>query len=212
MIYQLVFLILFLSYLFSIKSDQKLIIILNFFQILIICVFTGLRYEVGGDWDNYLSQYEGFKHFGFPSVNIFTSSDPLYIILCILSDKLGLQIYGVNFLISILFLLALLQFTYKLNMSRHFAFLYCSAYLFFTIFLLMGFSRQCLSISFLIFFLLSIKDKNFKFAFLYFFLSLISHKSVLIYYFFLFFSYMFLSNKFKVSYLISLSIVFSFFC
>ena len=117
--------------------------ITNITSFLIIIIFTGLRDNVGGDWNVYIvlfdfedideinetnelnqdsnfsstqnnqnkvkntifpefEEFEQFKQFGFPSVQIFTSSDPMYITVNILADRINQNIYIVNLIISFL--------------------------------------------------------------------------------------------------------------
>ena len=61
-----------------------------------------MRYEIGGDWKNYYIQFQGFATFGFPSMAIFTSSDPLYILINILSHKIGAGVEIVNLISTII--------------------------------------------------------------------------------------------------------------
>ena len=69
--------------------------ITNITSFLIIIIFTGLRDNVGGDWNVYIVLFEQFKQFS-SSVQIFTSSDPMYITVNILADRINQNIYIIN--------------------------------------------------------------------------------------------------------------------
>ena len=97
----LIFLLAIPNYIKNYKFPSKWF---ELFVFTLLIFFAGFRYNVGGDWENYISQFKGFSTFGFPSVAIFTSSDPFYITINVLSYKFGGNLVGVNFLCSAVFL------------------------------------------------------------------------------------------------------------
>ena len=159
----------------------KLLFELTFF-ILIIFV-AGLRYEIGGDWKNYYIQFQGFATFGFPSMAIFTSSDPLYILINILSHKIGAGVEIVN-LISTIILFS--GFYFNVKRYDHTALSIVVSFLFFFIILSMGFSRQSLAIGFILYSLFFYFHKKYFLQFCFIIFSLLSHKSSLVFFLFFF--------------------------
>ncbi|PLX78006.1 MAG: EpsG family protein [Desulfuromonas sp.] len=69
-------------------------------------VFIGLRYRVGGDWYSYLNYFKYSGKFVFPDV--IASSDPGYALLNWLMYRWQWDIYGVNLICGIIFLVGLL--------------------------------------------------------------------------------------------------------
>ena len=60
----------------------------------VFCALIGLRYDVGGDWGNYLRNLKGVSRLDF--ARLFALDDPGYHLLEWLSLKAGWGIYGVN--------------------------------------------------------------------------------------------------------------------
>ena len=56
-VYWSVFLIPLCFYLLNIRSDRSLFLSINILFFIVFTIFVGLRFEVGGDWGNYLDQY-----------------------------------------------------------------------------------------------------------------------------------------------------------
>ena len=78
--------------------------------ILYLTIMIGLRHEVGGDWLNYLWNFEDID--GMSLTAIFSqpssiTSDPLYLLISWLSSLLGLGIYGVNLICAAIFSIGL---------------------------------------------------------------------------------------------------------
>src|SRR5690606_24408585 len=78
--------------------------------LLIICI--GLRYEVGGDWFNYLGHLDEARDQSWFS--LITRSDPGYTLLNGLSLELGWDSYGVNTIAAIVFTCGLIAFCRRL--------------------------------------------------------------------------------------------------
>ncbi len=75
---------------------------------LLLTVFIGLRYEVGGDWFNYEKDFGLFVNELNNSEN--ASTDFAYIVLNRISGLLGFNIYGVNVACAAIFLYGLIRF------------------------------------------------------------------------------------------------------
>jgi len=73
--------------------------------IIALTLFIGLRYEVGGDWSNYLRMLDRVQ---YDSLTVM--SDPGYTAISQLSLKLGWGIYGVNVICGFIFSLGLAIF------------------------------------------------------------------------------------------------------
>ena len=190
-IYNILFLsLLVLSSLNFYFDKKKIKNLINSMAFIILIFFSGSRINVGGDWHNYLVQFEGFSEMGFPSIAIFQSSDPFYILLNVISSELNFGLVGANFLCSIFFFSGIF---FLLNRYNGFSFGILINFLFLVLILSMGFTRQSLSIGFIYFFLFFFIDKKNFLAFLCLLISLASHKTSIIF-FVIFFSYIFIKN------------------
>src|SRR5690606_26538366 len=78
--------------------------------VLTICI--GLRYQVGGDWYNYMGHLAAAQ--GQSWYALATQSDPGYKLLNRLSLSLGWDIYGVNTIAALIFSIGLIAFCRRL--------------------------------------------------------------------------------------------------
>lgn len=99
-----------------------------------LCI--GFRFQVGGDWGNYLPYYEREIGRAFSDP---VSGDPGYALLNRLMAQLNWEIYGVNFVCGLIFTLGLLVFCRGLYRSW-LGFAVAVPYL--TVVVAMGYSRQ----------------------------------------------------------------------
>ncbi len=105
---------------------------------LFFAFFIGFRYEVGGDWGSYLKQYETVA--GMPLImGLALGNDPGYVFLNWLMAKLGLGIYGVNFLCGAIFVTGLIVYC-RQQANPLLAFAVAVPYL--VIVVAMGYTRQ----------------------------------------------------------------------
>ena len=167
--------------------------ITNITSFLIITIFTGLRDNVGGDWNVYIVLFDQFKQFGFPSVQIFTSSDPMYITVNILADRIDQNIYLVNLIISFL-LFSSIFFYFENNENKIITIL--SSFLLIVIILAMGYSRQALAVAFLIFFYKFFIKENYILMTLSFIMAILSHKTTIIVFLAIIGTYIITNKKF----------------
>jgi len=79
---------------------------------LALTLLIGLRYKVGGDWNNYLSWY--FSVQDLELYDVLQMGDPGYRLLNWLSSELGYGIYGVNMICGLLFSVGLVVFCRRL--------------------------------------------------------------------------------------------------
>ena len=141
-----------------ISARNKIIIWYIFLFFLII--FIGLRYEVGGDWDQYNVVYKEIIGEGFNIFNLDIKNDYFYTLVTHLSSLIIEDNIFVNFILSIIFIISLNYFIEK--NSDYFLVLTGAIPIHITV-VGMGFVRQAIAISF---FLIAIKyltiNKNIK--------------------------------------------------
>jgi hypothetical protein len=183
----LIFLLAIPNYIKNYKFPSKWF---ELFVFTLLIFFAGFRYNVGGDWENYISQFKGFSTFGFPSVAIFTSSDPFYITINVLSYKFGGNLIGVNFFCSAVFFISYYSYLKKYENTL---FGIIVSFLFIIVILSLGFTRQCLAMGFMLLFLESSYKKNYYGQVIFIFFALASHKSSLI--FFVFYGISIVANE-----------------
>ena len=110
------------------------------FMLFFLVLVIGYRYEVGGDWLNYLRNLNGFKNISFDDLNL--SNEPGYEILTWLGDYWG-GVYLFNCVGSYLFVFGLLKFCLSLR-RPWLALTIATPYM--VIVVGMGYSRQAVSV------------------------------------------------------------------
>jgi len=111
---------------------------------LILTVMIGLRHEVGGDWQIYLENIDRVRDVSLSDLSL--TRDPAYELLCWFSLRLGIGIYGVNFVCAGIFSLGLVLFCR--SQPRCWLAL-CLSIPYLVIVVAMGYTRQAVSIGFL---------------------------------------------------------------
>lgn len=107
----------------------------------IISLFIGFRYRVGGDWENYLRHLYDARFLRFTEV--FTAQDPAYVLLNWIADQTVGDIWLVNLACGIIFATGLISFT-RLQPRPALALIVAFPYL--VIVVAMGYSRQGVAI------------------------------------------------------------------
>ena len=79
----------------------------------IFIILVGLRYEVGGDWGNYLRNYQDMQ--GLSLVEILRYGDPGHQFFTWLSQRWNLGIYGINVLYGTIFIIGLVKFSRQMT-------------------------------------------------------------------------------------------------
>lgn len=174
--------------------------LLTFFLFLFFSIFIGFRFDVGGDWENYLNIYleQADKTV---STNIFIA-DPSFLFLNWLSYEIGIGYHGLNFLCALIFTYGVLKFCRYLP-RPNVAILVSFPYLINIVG--MGYQRQSVAIGIMLLAFISLfKYQNFRF-FLLVTLAATFHKSAIIFYPLMIFSTR--SNKFLLFLLMSLGIL-----
>lgn len=113
------------------------------FAIVIITFMIGLRYEVGGDWETYLKYLRNAGFLSFEEV--FSQSDPGYILFNWLAVQINGDIWLVNFFCGLVFACGLFVFVRE-QPQPWLALLVAVPYL--IIVVAMGYSRQAVAIGF----------------------------------------------------------------
>ena len=110
---------------------------------LLIVVMIGFRYQVGGDWYNYIRhlRYAEFHEMNFASA--FLEGDPGYWVLVVFGVQSGLDILAVNVIAAIIFTIGLVVFCASL--PRPFLAFAC-AIPYLVIVVAMGYTRQSMAI------------------------------------------------------------------
>lgn len=133
-----------ISYIQKLKSDVKLVISILFTMWL--CIFIGLRHEVGGDWNNYLRHYEELYYESF-AVRV-KEWNPGYVIIQYISKYLGLGIYGVNTIAGLIFLCSFWVFLTYFKIPAYWGFLIAYPYVIMVV--VNGYTRQGVALGFLL--------------------------------------------------------------
>jgi hypothetical protein len=108
-------------------------------------VMIGFRFQVGGDWVNYILIFETFRYAGLEFV--FEFGDPGYSLLNWLAHQFGLGIWFVNLACALIFTWALTRFA-KQQPYPWLVFLLAIPYL--VIVVAMGYTRQAVAIAFIL--------------------------------------------------------------
>tara|TARA_B100000575_G_scaffold255611_1_gene225496 strand:- start:5562 stop:6614 length:1053 start_codon:yes stop_codon:yes gene_type:complete len=182
-----------------IKFEINLSKLLNFIFLIILALFIGLRYEVGGDWDIYKNDfYENISSFNllkFDYVRDFGYEFISYLIF-----NLEFEIYILNLILAFLFVYSLNKFS--INFSDNYWIIFVIAFPYLVTVGAMGFVRQAAAFSFILLSLCYYQKKD-VIKFLILFLgALLFHKSAAILLPFLLISNLKLNIKFNLIILI----------
>lgn len=163
----------FFSFFSSKKSEVKLLFL---FLLFFLFLMTGLRFEVGADWDNYLQIYGFFKNLNFPDSLVIT--DPSYGSLNYISQKLGLSdTILVNFSCALVFYIC---FYFICNKMVNYWLPLLVSFPYLILVVSMGFTRQSVAIALVILaFKCALESKYWKLIFLSLF-AISFHKSAII--------------------------------
>lgn len=176
--YTVWFLISIFSMFSSPKPEAKVLYIVF---LAFLCLMTGLRYEVGGDWENYLNIYDYFK--GVNIIEALTITEPAYGLLNYIGQLLDFKsIIFVNTICSIFFYSFFYKFSKKIE-NYWIPILVAFPYLILVV--SMGYTRQSVAISFVSLAILYGLEKKIISFFLFSILGILFHKSAIIVFMFL---------------------------
>lgn len=162
---------------FSFFSSKKPEIRVFFLCLLIfLCLMTGLRFEIGGDWENYLNVYDWFR--GLTFIESLSVTDPGYGILNYFSLELGFSdTFLINFICALIFYTCF-YFVCKDMENYWLPLLISFPYLILVV--SMGYTRQSVAIALVILaFKCALEGKFWKLA-IFSFLAMSFHKSAII--------------------------------
>ncbi len=142
---------------------------------LLAALMIGLRYEVGADWDNYLSIFHAFHYIEFGKTIV--SGDPAYDFVNWLVLQLGLEIWAVNLICASIFVWGLISFA-KAQPSPWLACLVATPYL--LIVVAMGYTRQAVAIGFILAALTALDRQRLAKFIIYMTIAVAFHKTAIV--------------------------------
>jgi len=141
----------------------------------LLILLVAFRFEVGGDWFNYIRHYEKMEGMGLREA--LALGDPAHQYLNWLSYQYGLGVYGVNFVYGVIFTIGLIRFA-RLQPYAWIAVLVAIPYLFTVV--VMGYSRQGAAIGFFLIALSYLHHKKLKHYIVLVFVATLFHKTALL--------------------------------
>jgi phospho-N-acetylmuramoyl-pentapeptide-transferase len=141
----------------------------------LLALFVGLRFEVGGDWVQYLVKFQFVQ--GLPIERVFLESDPGFALLNWLVGHAGLGYYSANFLGGLIFVAGLIAF------ARHQPEPWVALTVAFPYLVLvvgMGYARQGIAVGFILMSLVALNERKFIPYLVYIALATLFHKTALI--------------------------------
>lgn len=190
---------------FNLTSARHVISRLMFFLVVfILFLMTALRYEIGGDWTNYLTLYAFFKDVDL--VEALQLTDPGYGIFNYISQQMGISdTILVNTLCSLVFYLCL----YKICQRFQYYWLpLLIAYPYLIVVVSMGYTRQSVAITLSMLALVYALEKKNIYFFIYIVLAFLFHKSAILVLIFL--PFFFVNHFFNKSMILFIYAFFSF--
>ena len=160
-----------------------------FFYLFLLVLFIGLRDQVGGDWNQYINNYNNPVKFDLFAFDIRT--DYLYHLSAFLIYNFGYSIHFLNLLLAALFVFSIYKFSI-INPSVSLSFLI--AFPIFVLILGMGFVRQGVAVSLYLLAITAVLNKDKKLFFIYSITAIFFHKSAFIVFMF----YPVFFNKFEI--------------
>jgi hypothetical protein len=139
-------------------------------------VFVGLRHEVGGDWFNYLDMFD-LEAFGMSYKDAFFHGDPAYWLIQVWTHNIGEDIYFVNLIVAVIFIVGLIVFIRRLP-NPWLALTITMAYTVLT--LGMGYVRQGGALGLSLWAITALMDRKFVKFFILIVLAAAFHKSAVI--------------------------------
>lgn len=145
------------------------------FALVSITLMVGYRFEVGGDWFNYLGHFDDIE--GMTFAETMSRSDPGYWLLSWVSSRLGFGIYGVNLVCGAIFTAALVKFCCRLP-RPWLALTVAVPYL--VLVLGMGYTRQGVALAFGMFGLLALERRALAWFVTWILLGAMFHKTAVV--------------------------------
>lgn len=159
-------------------SDTLVLYKLNYlwlFIIFVLSILIGFRFEVGGDWIQYVEIYDAIGSAEFDG-QISVMMDPGYLYLNLLMSKLNTGIYGVNLVTGIIFSTGLAVFCRQFPRPL-LALTVAIPYL--TIVVAMGYSRQSAALGFAMIALAALRNDNTRKFIIFIIIAATFHKTAI---------------------------------
>jgi hypothetical protein len=154
-VYWLMFLLPASSSFFKVRSKRAAVLFGWSATWLTLTLLIGYRYEVGGDWGNYLRHYNEVYYLSlWEAVQRF---DPAHGAMNWISNRMGWEVYGTNLAYGAIFSLGLIAFC-RAQPRPLLALAVAVPYL--VVVVAMGYSRQGVAIGLAMFALLALADRN----------------------------------------------------
>ncbi len=142
---------------------------------MIFVVFIGFRYQVGGDWDNYLRRY--LQMYGLPLTEALKLDDPGYAFLSWFMSSLDWGYTGVNLVAAVIFMTGLILFCRQQPMPL-LALSVAVPYL--IIVVVMGYTRQGIAVGLFLWAITYIERGNLKYYLAILIVASLFHKSAVL--------------------------------
>lgn len=141
----------------------------------LMVLLIGLRWQVGADWFPYERMYDEISQWGL--IAAFEITEPLYGLLNLVADRLGMGIWAVNIVCSVLFAWGLIRFA-KLQPNPWLAIVVAVPFL--AIVVAMGFTRQGAAIGLAMLALVALHNNSIRTSIFYVLLASTFHRSALV--------------------------------
>ena len=184
LIYYYIFFFPILILLFKSEKIRKILILI---YLTFLIIFVGLRYEIGGDWVNYIESAQDLLE---PNFHLKISRDISWDILGYISIHIGSGVLFINCIVAIIFFVCLHKY---LKTLPYYLIILTICFPFLVYNFAIGYSRQSVAFAFGLLAILAIRDKKIYSCFFYIVIAASFHKTGL-FFFILYFSK--LSDKF----------------
>tara|TARA_A100001011_G_C14321259_1_gene850777 strand:- start:317 stop:1411 length:1095 start_codon:yes stop_codon:yes gene_type:complete len=187
-------LILFGSIIFKNKNFNKYENIYWLLLLIYLYLFIGLRYEIGGDWEQYQYHFNFNSNLPLIELSFELTGDIAYLLLVKISNFLNTNIIFVNLLSALIIIYCLKYFTEK-SKNKFLALL--TLYPYFIVVVILGYNRQGIAASIFLLSIIYFLERKFFLLLLSLFFATMFHKSAIIC-FLIFFLYPNNMNKEKI--------------
>jgi len=141
-----------------------------------VALMIGLRFQVGGDWGNYLRNLSLLHYYSLEDAYTITS-DMGYATLSWYMDRLGWGIYGINLVCGAIFMAGLVAFSLR-TPDPWVGILVAVPYL--LVVVAMGYTRQAVALGFEFFALIALARSEYWKYYVYIILGALFHKTAIV--------------------------------
>ncbi len=145
------------------------------FMGLLFMVLIGFRYEVGGDWFNYVRHFDNM--YGVSFSDVWKKDDPGHYFLNWLSYRWDLGVYGTNVVYGIIFMLGLIRFS---RVQIHPWLVMVAAVPYLIVVVAMGYSRQGVAIGIFLLAVTYLQEGKFKVYVILIIIAALFHKTAIL--------------------------------